>query len=84
MKYNFVMTRTFKTEYKVLANSLEEAQEWIDNNMLIIRAHELKQMNVIDYSSELQEDKPSENEAEELLDLAGHITDYLQARCSRH
>lgn len=77
MKYNFVMTRTLRTEYKVVANSLDEAQEWIDNNMDTIWAQELEQLNVIDDDRELQEDKPSENEAEELLDLSQHIGRYL-------
>jgi hypothetical protein len=71
------MTRTLKTEYKVVANSLDEAQEWIDNNMDTIWAQELEQLNVIDDDRELQEDKPSQNEAEELQDLAGHIGHYL-------
>jgi len=76
MKYNLVITRTLKGEFKVVADSIEKAQEWVDDNVDDLW-NILDGIEIIDESTELQEDKPSENEAEELLDLAGHITDYL-------
>jgi hypothetical protein len=77
MKYNFVMTRTFRTNFNVVADNIEEAQQWLDDNMDDVWEAELEQCNVIDDERVLEEAEPSQNEAEELQDLAGHIGHYL-------
>lgn len=77
MKYNLVISRTYVTEIKVVADSIEEAQQWVDENMDIVYEAELEQCNVVNEETDLQEDTPSLNEAEELLDLAQHIGRYL-------
>lgn len=78
MKYYFVMTRTFKTQVKVVANNIEEAQQWIDDNMDYVWEAELEQCNVIDDERVLKESEPSPNEVDELADLVCHINQKLQ------
>ena len=77
MKYNLVISRTYVTEIKVVADNPAHAWDWINQNSDFIYEQEMEQCNVISEETNLQEDKPSDNEAEELLDLAGHITEYL-------
>jgi len=77
MKYNLVVSRTYVTEIEVTANNIQEAWQWVSENNDIIYEQELEQCNVVSEMTDMKEIGPSENEAEELLDLAGHITDYL-------
>ena len=77
MKYNLVISRTYVTQIKVVADSKEDAWDWINQNSDFIYEQEMEQCNVISEETDLKEDTPSLNEAEELLDLAGHITEYL-------
>jgi hypothetical protein len=78
MKYNFVMTRTFKTQVKVVADNIEKAQQWLDDNMDDVWEAELEQCNVIDDERVLKEAEPSPNEVSELQDLVQHINLKLQ------
>jgi ABC-type Zn uptake system ZnuABC Zn-binding protein ZnuA len=78
MKYNFVMTRTFRTKFNVVADNIEEAQQWIDDNMDDVWEAELEQCNVIDDERVLEEAEPSPNEVSELQDLVQHINLKLQ------
>jgi hypothetical protein len=73
MKYNFVMTRTFRTNFNVVADNIEEAQQWLDDNMDDVWEAELEQCNVIDDERVLEEAEPSPNEIDELMSLAYHI-----------
>ena len=77
MKYNLVVSRTYVTEIEVTANNIQDAWQWVSENNDTIYEQELEQCNVVSEMTDMKEIGPSENEAEELLDLAGHITDYL-------
>jgi hypothetical protein len=78
MKYNFVMTRTFRTNFNVVADNIEEAQQWLDDNMDDVWEAELEQCNVIDDERVLEEAEPSPNEIDELMSLAYHIKGKLK------
>lgn len=47
MKYTFETQRTYVTEVTIVANSKEEAWEWLYNNEQYIAEEEFKQMNVV-------------------------------------
>ena len=77
MKYNLVVSRTYVTEIEVTADNIQDAWQWVSENSDTIYEQELEQCNVIDDERVLEEAEPSQNEAEELQDLAGHIGHYL-------
>lgn len=77
MKYNLVISRTYVTEIKVVADNIQDAWDWINQNSDFIYEQEMEQCNVVSEETDLQEDTPSLNEAEELFDLAQHIGRYL-------
>ena len=77
MKYKFKMKQTYQTEINVVADSIDEAQNWVNENMSFIYQQEAQQSNIISEETWLLEDEPSTNEAGELYDLAMHISEQL-------
>jgi len=73
MKYNLVISRTYVTEIEVTADNVAEAWDWVNQNSDAIYEAEMEQCNVISEETDMREIGPSQNEAEELLDLASHI-----------
>lgn len=78
MKYKVTTTRTYVTEMIVVADSENDACEWVMQNGDAIHNAELEQMNVVSEDSQITPITLSENEAEELLDLAGRIDNLLR------
>jgi hypothetical protein len=73
MKYNVVISRTYATELVVDANDKDGVYEWLAGNQDTINHQEMEQCNIISDDANIELIEPSENEAEELLDLASHI-----------
>lgn len=73
MKYNVIISRTYTTELVVEAQSTQEVEKWIDTHGETIDHQELEQCNIVDFEINVEPASPSENEAEELLDLVSHI-----------
>jgi len=73
MKYNLVVSRTYVTEIEVTADNIAEAWAWVNQNRDTIYEQELEQCNVINEEFDMKQIGPSQNEAEELLDLVSHI-----------
>lgn len=78
MKYTLITRRTYETTYSVETDSEIDAWNWVNSNADLITEEELRQCNVIDEDTELVPCVPSPNEADELVDLVGHIKNKLQ------
>jgi hypothetical protein len=78
MKYNVIISRTYATELVVDANDKDGVYEWLAENQETINHQEMEQCNIISDDANIELIEPSENEAEELLDLAYHIHRLLQ------
>jgi hypothetical protein len=73
MKYNVVISRTYATELVVDANDKDGVYEWLAENQETINHQEMEQCNIISDDANIELIEPSENEAEELIDLVSHI-----------
>lgn len=73
MKYNLVVSRTYVTEIEVTADNIQEAWQWVSENSDTIYEQEMEQCNVVSEEADMRELGPSQNEAEELIDLVSHI-----------
>ena len=48
MRYNITIHRTYETEIIVSAESLQEAEDWAQNNEDTINEEELEQCNIVE------------------------------------
>ena len=80
MRYNITITRTYETEVFVTADTLQDAELWVENNEDTINEAELDQCNIVETDTKIIEAEPSENEREEILYLMNKskhlISDY--------
>jgi len=73
MRYNITITRTYETEFIISANTLRDAELWVENNEDTINEAELDQCNIVETDTKVIETEPSENEREEILCLMNRI-----------
>jgi len=73
MRYNITITRTYETEVFVNADSLQDAEIWLQNNEDTINEAELDQCNIVETDTKIIEATPSENERAEILCLMNTI-----------
>jgi len=73
MRYNITITRTYETEVFVNADSLQDAELWIENNEETINEEELEQCNIVETNAKIIEMEPSANERAEILCLMNTI-----------
>jgi hypothetical protein len=75
MKYKVTIHRTYATELEVEGNDVDDIKEWLYCYNLsdkVLRM-ERDQNNITETRSDIELMGPSDNEAEEMLDLVGHI-----------
>jgi len=73
MNYTITIQRTYETEFIISANTLQEAEDWAQNNEETINEEELEQCNIVETNAKIIEMEPSENEREEILYLMNRI-----------
>jgi len=73
MRYNITITRTYETEFIISADTLQDAEDWAQNNEDTINEEELDQCNIVETNARITEVLPSANEREEILYLMNRI-----------